>query len=131
VQAQARADLARMVGLGWRNLAALPALAGGAALVLAGGRYGALPVYSWAGPALQAVGVGLGLWGAVKLWPARAAARWVQRLAAGGIVLMLLRLPFPAPWHRPLTYVISRRGWGRRCARAVPSRGPMGTFMAC
>jgi len=94
-QALTRADLARPVGLGWRALAALPALAAGAALAVAGGRYGPLAVYPWAGPALQAVGVGLGLWGAVMLWPARAAARWVQRLAAGGIVLMLLHVAVP------------------------------------
>jgi len=41
------------------------------------------------------VGVRLGLWGAVKLWPAGAAARWVQRLAAGGIALMRLHVAVP------------------------------------
>lgn len=88
----ATADLRVAPAWGWRVLAALPALVVGAVLAVWVGRPQVVLAYPWAGPALQAVGAVLVVWALVMAWPARDAARWVQRLAAGGIGLVLLHV---------------------------------------
>lgn len=90
-----QADLRRPVSWGWRALAALPALAAGLALVVAPGHERLSGLYPWAGPRLQVVGAALALWALAMAWPARDAVRWVQRLAAGGVLLVLLHVALP------------------------------------
>ncbi|MFN4103346.1 MAG: hypothetical protein ACK4GB_03410 [Tepidimonas sp.] len=91
----ATADLRDAPAVGWRVVAALPALAAGGALAVWAGLPQATHAYPWAGPALQAVGGVLVVWALVMAWPARDAARWVQRLAVGGVLLVLLHVAIP------------------------------------
>lgn len=90
-----QADLHRAPAWGWRLLAALPALGAGVALAVAVGRPQDVATYPWAGPALQGVGVAIALWAVAMAWPARDTARWVRRLAVGGVILMLLHVAIP------------------------------------
>jgi hypothetical protein len=81
----------------WRMAVGLPALGVGAGLVWAIARVAQAPLYPWAGPALQVIGLVIIGWGILMAWPASTAIGWIQRVAAGTLAA-LFALHVWVPW---------------------------------